>query len=414
MSITRIRKLLAAILFISLFSVVPLEASSPFCADAGCAVARQFLKQICDYIVQNKSNVPTIYIGGYYMRTLVAGYQIFGTRRYLNTAVRYADGLLKKQNSRGYWLTGYGGIEVADTGSALGLFSALYPHVDKERQEKYVAAVERYFAALKKDGLIHPSGAFGYGWNTQPTPAARAHHLPLGSPNSERMTTMENDDYTIATALTGGEAFTWMYHVTGQDEYRQVAHKAISWILGTMNEGGVIPYAAGNEGIFLDRQDDPRNYFDLWRLNIYQASTYGGEGIIAFDLHCNQPEWKSELERRIKPQIEFLLLSQNFKGTWGTQRGPSLDCLGDMDPTRSPGVVNLLIWYYEHVRKDPRVVTAVRRFDRFLLNPEQARAFGILSSGATYVRKCENTDTVTSLTGYAVADILAPGVDARW
>jgi hypothetical protein len=352
------------------------------------------------------------YIGGYYMRTLVAGYKVFGNQRYLNTAIAYADGLLKKQNSRGYWLTGYGGIEVADTGSALGLFSVLYKHVDKGRQEKYVSAVKRYFKAIEKDGLIHPSGAFGYGWETKRT--ALAHRLPPGSPVSEEMTTIENDDYTIATALTGAEAFTWMYHVTKEDQYREVAYKAVSWILGTMNGGGVIPYVAGNEGIFLHRQDDPRNYFRLWRLNIYQASTYGGEGIIAFDLYCDQPEWKSEVERRIKAQIEFLLLSQNSDGAWGTPRGPTLNCLGDMDPTRSPGVVNLLIWYYMHVDKDPRIVSAVREFDRFLLNPEQAKEFGLLNFGAPFVRKCENTDTVTSLTGYALADILSPGIDSKW
>ena len=52
------------------------------------------------------------------------------------------------------------------------------------------------------------------------------------------------------------------------------------------------------------------------------------------------------------------------------------ECLGIGDPARSPGVVNLLIWYYSHVDKDPRIVNAVRKFDRFLLNPSRRRSLG--------------------------------------
>jgi hypothetical protein len=68
------------------------------------------------------------------MRTLVAGYEILGEQRYLDVATAYADGLVKKQMERGYWGSGYGDIELADTGSPLGLFSVLYRHADKDRQ----------------------------------------------------------------------------------------------------------------------------------------------------------------------------------------------------------------------------------------------------------------------------------------
>ena len=149
--------------------------------------------------------------------------------------------------------------------------------------------------------------------------------------------------------------------------------------------------------------------------NIYQASTYVGEGLIAFDLYCDQPEWKSEAQRKIRPQIEFLLRSQNSNGTWGVRRpAANSECLGIGDLARCPGVVNLLIWYYSHVDKDPRIVNAVRKFDRFLLNPEQAKRFGLLNFGASLVTECANTDTATSLTGRAIADILDPGITAKW
>ena len=89
-------------------------------------------------------------------------------------------------------------------------------------------------------------------------------------------------------------------------------------------------------------------------------------------------------------------------------------CLGKMDMTRSPEVVNLLIWYYENVDQDPRIVKAVQAFDRFLLDPENAKAFGLLSAGATLDSICSNSNTVTGITGRAIGDILVPGNDSRW
>ncbi len=85
---------------------------------------------MCDFIVKKKSTFPDIYVGGYYMRTLVAGYEIVGDRRYLDTAIAYGDYLLGKQMPNGFRATGYGMVYLADAGSALGLFIVLYKHVD--------------------------------------------------------------------------------------------------------------------------------------------------------------------------------------------------------------------------------------------------------------------------------------------
>ena len=82
---------------VQLFAAPRAEKPNPFCSDAGCTETRALLKQTCDYIVANKATVPTIYVGGYYMRTLVDGYEILGDRRYLDTALAYSDYLLGKQ-----------------------------------------------------------------------------------------------------------------------------------------------------------------------------------------------------------------------------------------------------------------------------------------------------------------------------
>ena len=90
------------------FAKTRAQQGNPFCSDAGCTETRALLKQMCDYIVAEKAGVPTIYVGGYYMRTLVDGYEILGDHRYLDTALAYSDYLIGKQMSNGFWPTGYG------------------------------------------------------------------------------------------------------------------------------------------------------------------------------------------------------------------------------------------------------------------------------------------------------------------
>jgi hypothetical protein len=365
-------------------------ADPTFCGD--CKATREFFRQHCDYVLANKSQHKTIFIGGYYARTLAAGYRILGDRRYFDAAVAYGDHLLTLQSDRGYWPTGYGNIYLADTGSALGLFISLYKDVDKERQEKYSRVVSKYVEAIEADGLINPSGAVGTGWR---------------STVDGKITAPYRDEYTISSALTGGEIFTWMYHKTGNPHYREIAYRALRWIFTTMHEDGKIPYVLAGEGSSLTRAGDAKNDRVLWERWPYDTSAYVGEGLLSFGLYANQPQWTAELESAVRPHIEWILRTQNPDGTWAVADSP--------DQKRSPGIINFLIWYDIHVRHDPRIVEAVRKFDRFLLTPGQAKSFGLLSvNGDNGVRATEGGDVVTSLTGRAIADILRPGVDSTW
>ncbi len=132
-----------------------------------------------------------------------------------------------------------------------------------------------------------------------------------------------------------------------------------------------------------------------------------GEGLLSFDRYCGKRAWKKECRAKIKPHIDFLLKTQNPDGPWSIP--------GDWDQKRSPGIINFLIWYYERVQKDPRIPAAIRKFNTFILVPENARAFGMLNDGAVPGPKAQAAyDCVTGLTGRALADIIKPGVDARW
>jgi hypothetical protein len=347
--------------------------------------------------VKQKAIWPTIFIGGYYMRDLVAGYEILGDQRYLDTAIAYGDYLLGKQMSNGFWPTGYGAVYLADTGSALGLFAVLYKHVDHKRQKKYLDAVQRYVNSVKKYGMILPNGALGTGWK----------HDTMSDP--------VYDQYTLSSALTGGEIFSWMYHITKDDQYRTVSYNALHWVLSTMRSDGNIPYILSMEGSDWNKRGDPEIDSDLWTKMTYGTSSYVGEGILSFDLYCNNRIWKSWIEKTVRPNIEFLLRTQLADGTWSdvgrTSQGHNPEG-PDWNRTRSPGIINYLIWYYEHVDHDPRIAKAVQRFDAFIVVPSNGKSYGLLNNGAH--TNTNSFDTATSLTGRALADILSPGVDAKW
>ena len=382
------KKTLALLLLAALTPPLP---ASPFTANESST--RDYFRALCDYTVRDKAQVQVIFTGGYYMRNLVAGYKIFGDKRYLDTATAYADWLLTKQSERGYWQTGYAGrIYLADTGSALGLFIVLYPHVDAARRTQYLAAMQRYVDAIERDHLIRPSGALDVGLKTDANGVA---------------TVPYDQDYTTSSSLTGGEIFTWMYRATQQEKYREIAHRTQQWILSTMRADGVIPYNHPGGKSDLRIKGDAKNDHMLWVNSLYLNSAYVGEGLLSFDLYCGRSDWQKEVRAKIKPHIDFVLKTQNADGTWAP---PS-----NWDQKRSPGIINFLIWYYQHVEPDPRIPQATRKFEAFILNPANGKQFGMLNEGATPEPKDQTAhDCVTGLTGRALADLIKPGVDAQW
>jgi hypothetical protein len=255
--------------------------------------------------------------------------------------------------------------------------------------------VQHYVDSIQANNMIHPWGAFGTGW-----------HAVEG----EKLVNPIYDQYTLSSALTGGEVFTWMYHITGKKEYREIAHHALLWVLSTMRADGNIPHILAMEGMDWDKRDQPEVADKLWSTHTYGTSAYVGEGIIAFDLYCGNRAWRKWIEQAVRPNIELLLRTQLPDGTW-SQLGQR-----SWDRTRSPGIIDYLIWYYEHVHRDPRIIKAVQRFDAFVIVPENGKSYALLNDGAQPGAKdtSNSFNTATSLTGRALADIISPGIDTRW
>jgi hypothetical protein len=374
------------------------KAADRFCANSDCTKTRQTFRQICDFIVKKRASYPTIFVAGYYMRDLVDGYEIFGDRKYLDTAIAYGDSLLKKQLASGFWPTGYGPIFLADTGSALGLLIALYPHVDPARQKKYFDAVKRYTDSIQTDGMILPNGAFGTGWrkveNGKPVDPIR-------------------DQYTLSSALTGAAIFTWMFHETQEDKYRKIAYRALKWVFSTMSSDGYLVSVLGKNRGPSETQKLTKSERLESELS-FGTSGYVSEGVIAFDRYCGHSAWRSWIRTTVRPNIEYLLRHQLPDGTWSKNGRVS------WDRTRSPGIINYLIWYYDQVHPDPRLQKAVQRFDAFVTNPKNGKSYGLLIDGAkighdrSVFQEKTSLNIVTGLTGRALAGILKPGVDTTW
>jgi len=322
-----------------------------------------------------------IFVEGYNQRTILGLYEITREDQYLEHVRTWVEWLLAYQKPEGYWPTGYGDVYFADTGSALGLLINYHKFATADEQRAIDRALERYADLLLVRGdsqgrpFVHEDGSLGVGY----------HADKEGNVQSDL-----NKPYTIATALTGAEIFAAMYYMTGQSRYKDIAVRACDWLLDTMAPSGQIPY-------YIDDWNPGRkDQHYVWQRWPYDTSAYAGEGFLAAWTYVDDPAFRQDLGRRVRPHIDWLLRTQNDDGSWATK--------GSGDQLRSHGVVNLLLWYNENIQRDARIAAAVRRWYVLLLDQERN----------AYLR-APGDGIATSLAGRALLEIIRPGVDCyRW
>ena len=346
------------------------------------------LTHIAEWMMTHPTN--TIFVEGYNQRTILGLYEITREKRYLAHVRKWAHKLLDLQKPAGYWGTGYGDVYFADTGSALGLFVNFYKFATPDEKKRIDTAFDRYIDLLLVRGdstgkpFVHPGGSLGVGY----------HADKQGNIKSDL-----NKPYTIATALTGAEIFAALHYMRGTPRYKQIAIKACNWILDTMvgdkvpdpwAQPGQIPYYID------DWNKERKNRRWIWKRWPYDTSAYAGEGFIAAYTYIDDNAFRTDLGRRVRPHIEWLLRTQNPDGSWAAKSSG--------DQYRSHGVVNFLLWYHHKVQRDPRIVEALRRYYLLLLDTNRSAYLNV-----------PGNKVATSLAGRALLELVKPGVDCyRW
>lgn len=347
-----------------------------------------YFVQIAEYIEHHKYNLEliyrkSIYQGAYLMRVLTAAYEITKKPEFLTTAISLADELVRLQQDDGYWVvTDQGNIYLADTGSALYLLMILYKYVGEEQQTQYFHAIKKYADTVISDSLVLSSGALSAGYYALEEGGLARYDGP----------------FTIATALTGVEVFTWLSTKSDAAEYKEIAIAAVGWLLNSIRDDGAIPYIFPARGAALEESNNLEVYTYLWETRRYTTSAYVGEALISAFEYLGEQSIQERIRDGLRPHIDMLVATQNQDGTWGNN---------SHERKRSPGVVNLLAWWYREITPDPRIPIVVAKFLEVGLSTAEEEL------GVMNMSRDEN-DTATAFVGRALAELLKPGVDFSW
>jgi len=324
----------------------------------------------------------SIFINGNLARVLMVTYKFTDKPAYLAEALRWCDSFVGQQQTvttstgetAGYWgdRGPDGNLYLADAGTAATALALGYKRADRERQDRYLKALER-FACFVRTGcredpqgqgrggcsgwVIHEGkdkGALGCGYYKG--------HLSRGA-------------YIISSAVNAGAFMSLLHSVNRDPELKTTAAGAVLWVLSVRKADGELPYIIEGQPTAASLQ--------------LCTMTYCSEGIIAAHTHLADAALRKRIERETKPCVEWLLRTQNGDGSWGEPRS--------QDQQRSPGVVTLLAWYYRVVEADPRIASAVQRYCRFLLDPANSKQYGV----KTLVR-------TTGFVGLVMADLIEP------
>ncbi|MBM3887508.1 MAG: hypothetical protein FJ388_00110 [Verrucomicrobia bacterium] len=324
----------------------------------------------------------SIFINGNFARVLMAAHKLTGKPAYLTEALRWCDSFVGQQQpvttstgeAGGYWGDHGpdGNLYLADSGTAATALALGYKRADRERQKRYLKAMERFARFVRTGCREDPQGqARGgcAGWVIREGKDKGA--LGCGYYRGH----LSRGAYIISSATNAGAFMSLLHSINRDPELKTIAADAVRWILSVRASDGELPY-------IIEGQPTVSPYR-------FCTMTYCSEGIIAAHTHLDDAPLRGQIGRQVKPCIEWLLRTQNADGSWGEARSA--------DQQRSPGVVTLLAWYYRTIEADPRVASAVRRYCRFVLNPDHSKPYGV----KTLVR-------TTGFVGLAVAELIEP------
>lgn len=364
---------------------------------AGEPDRRKAFEFYCEWLLSHQredgffcQNSAEWYRASYPIRTLLAGYDVFGRQAYVDAVTVCLDKLISEQLPNAAWSSGFrnkpvaeqteaeiqramsGTTNTADVGCISTCLAIAYPYVDDARKKIYLDALRRYAEEYALQWQL-PSGGFTNGrWagNDMTTP------------------------YSVATG-TQGMSFCALYVITDERKYLEIAERAASFLLDHWQQDG--------RPIHHHHVNDSTQVIDLMDAEDVGSFYYSHEAIL-WVWHWTEDEaLKDKIRRVYRWHIQGAkgLLQARENGVWWP--------LGRAWGNAKTGAMPLvLIEYDRSMSQVPDVREAVRRCAAFLSHRDFARRIG-----AT----CEPTMPwgrhsmqATGFAGLSLAALVQPGV----
>ncbi len=356
--------------------------------------AAKTLKLFCDWLVAHQMESGSLnpnsaewYRSAYPARALLAGYDIFGEKKYLDAVTRLLDKLVSEQLPNGSWSSGFsnkpvaqrtkkeieraqdGTTNTADVGSISTCLAVAYPHVDDVRKKAYRDALRQFSDQYAARWQL-PSGGFTNGrW------AGKDMTVP----------------YSVATG-TQGMSFCALYAITGEPKYLKIAERAAAFLLDNWQPDGRPIHHHHAEA----------------RAQVLRVTNFGD---ICYYHEAILWVWHWTADEALKARIRQVyawhikgeqgLLTARVGGVWWPAADPWTN-------SKAAAMPLVLLEYNRSMAHDPEVAEAVRRATVFLCTPDFAARIGIL---------CDpdmpwglQSTTATGFAGLVLAELTKPGV----
>lgn len=379
----------------------------------GSTDARAALHTICDWFLEkrlpngflgdyepgNKATNYYWYSTAYPIRTWLAGFEIFGDKKYLDAVVKIMDVLVDEQLPTGAWqqifrnkpakdlspeelehIYNHEWMNLADIGSIATALGIASEYVPEPRKSRYVNSLKRFC----EDWALRwqkPSGGFTNG-------------MESGVARTEV--------YGVATA-TEAAAFTTLYIQTKNEKYLHIAEQAARFMVERWNEDGRPVWyfhRSIKDGQILDM---PIRYFG--------SAFYYTDGLFFVYHHTKDEALRNRIEQVYSWYIkgEKGLLANLGQHAWW-------DLQDYWNNSKTAGMP-LAFLNYQRMKSDPAVDRFVSIAKRFLCTPEFSVQLGIMVHEAELPWGTHSIQSwagcsvaATGFAGLSIAEMIQPGV----
>jgi len=339
------------------------------------------------------------YTSAYPLRTLLAGYRIFGERRYLEAAAAILDRLVEEQLPNGAFQQVYRAkptsqltkeeiqqiyatrwMNMADVGSIATALGVAARHMDEPRKSRYAGALRRYCEDFAVQ-FQKPEGGFTNG-------------IENGVP--------QTNIYSVATG-TEAAAFAALYASTHDPKHLRVAERATNFLLDHWNPSGLptgYPHSPGKpvQPVLME----PYQYAETY---------YYHEGILFTLAQSKDPQ----LHRKARRVYGWVV--KGPRGMLATIGPRAWWPLEDAWDNSKSAALPLVLLYYRTLERDPENERFLAVARRFLATPDYARRIGVMVDdpdlpwgGHSLQSWAGFSIAATGFGGLALAEMIQPGL----